>query len=143
MNLNSMRTIGAIAISFSPSCLLAQELPSADELMGNLSIPSYWEVQDLRVVASQSTGDPISPRAMVRFEADVSPTKDLYLQASPDGLGPFVSVIRSVANTDVRTLYGTMDLGYQAGAWSGGFNIENPLAGLGEPQDMFTAPTLA
>ncbi len=132
----------AIFISLAPLPTLAQEVPTPDELVSFISAPPYWEIQDFRVVASKAVGDPISPREQVRFEADVSPINDLFLPATPEGLGPFVTVIMSVPDADVRTLYGTMDLTFQAGEWTGSVNIENSLAGLGEPQDMFTAPTL-
>jgi len=35
-----------------------------------------------------------------------------------------------------------MDITYNAGQWTGPVNVENPVNGLGQPQDSFTVPTL-
>lgn len=120
----------------------AQELPTNDELLSRLDIPGYWEVQNFRIVAQAMVGTPIEPRAQLRFEVDASPLGDLYLPVESGSLGPFMTVIASVEDEAIRTLYGTMDITYAAGQWTGPANIENPLDALGQTQDSFTTPTL-
>ena len=123
---------------------VAQELPSGEELevLVEGSLSSFWEVQDFRVIANASVGDPINPRALVRFEADVSPVKDLFAPMG-ETVGPFKIIVPTMMDQDIRTLFGTFDLAYRSGKWNGTPNIENPLTReLGWPRDMFSAPTI-
>ncbi|WP_162685532.1 hypothetical protein [Roseovarius amoyensis] len=123
--------------------LTAQELPKAEDLEPRVgaALPPYWEMSDFRLIAAQLKGDAIEPVALIRFEADVSPGAPLYT-ATNDYAGPFALIIPTVGAETNRTLYGTMQLYYKAGGWSGGVELENPVGSLGQPRDMFVDPTL-
>lgn len=135
--------LAAFLIATTTLPALAQELPSTEDLEGRLrtTLPGYWNVSDFRLVASTMLGDPISPQALIRFEADIFPFEDLF---SPIGerVGPFSVVVQTYNGAQPRTLFGTMQLNYSTGAWSGKSTIENPIGDLGQPRDMFTDPTL-
>lgn len=123
--------------------LHAQELPSAEDLQSRLTtaLPGFWDIAEFRVIASALQGDPIDPQALVRFEADVAPASDLF-SVTGETTGPFTIVVPTYDMEHPRTLFGTMQLDYKAGQWSGEPNIENPVRNLGQPRDMFTDPTL-
>ena len=123
--------------------LTAQQLPEDEELQNRLSasLPSYWDIDEFRVIASAMQGDPITPKALLRFEADVSPDGSLYAGIG-ERIGPFLSVVSTYADGQRRTLYGTMQLDYKAGEWSGEPSLENSVADLGQPLDLFNTPTL-
>jgi hypothetical protein len=127
----------------STTLLSAQELPSFNDLQSRFSanVPSYWELKDFRVIASAKRGEPINPLAMVRYEADVAPKTDLFTSTG-ERAGPFAIVLKTHPQGQMRTIFGTMQLSYTAGNWSGAPVIENPVADLGQPQDLFTQPTL-
>ncbi|MGQ0566099.1 MAG: hypothetical protein ACT4OK_13660 [Gemmobacter sp.] len=121
---------------------LAQDLPPPVELQGSVAtaLPGYWKVTAFRIIATSDLGDAAQPRRVVRFEADAVPSVPLFAEASVEG--PYMMVVPTVAAEGVRTLYGTLDLTYRAGKWSGPAVIENPVTGLGQPLSLFTAPTL-
>jgi hypothetical protein len=123
--------------------VLAQEIPDAASLQNQVeaAVPGFWRIEDFRVIAAVKQGDPISPKALIRFEADVSPSYDLFT-ATGEKVGPFEVVIPTFDDADNRTLFGTMQLQYQAGQWAGSPVIENPLDNLGQPRDMFSSPTI-
>lgn len=125
------------------STALAQELPPKADLQTRVAaeLPGFWTIDEFRVVSAANQGDPISPRAMVRFEAKVVPKADLF-SAMGERLGPFDVVVKTAPVDTARTLYGTMDLSYRAGAWDGRTTVENPVNGLGQPADFFTTPVL-
>ena len=121
----------------------AQELPAVDRLrpIFEEGLPGYWGVNDFRVVSSAAGGDPVNPLALFRFEADVSPSADLF-SATGEDIGPFTVVVPTYSGTQVRTIYGTMQLAYHAGEWEGGADLENPVDELGVPLDVFRRPPL-
>lgn len=129
--------------SLAAHAVTAQEIPSASDLQVRIeaSIPGYWEVEDFRVVAAIQQGDPITPKALIRFEASISPSKNLFVSAG-DHVGPFEVVVQSFDETRTRTLFGTLQLSFSAGNWSGTPDFENPVNGLGLPRDMFLNPTM-
>lgn len=120
----------------------AQELPEDSELAHRVSseIPSWWEVTAFREIASSNVGDVAQPRALVRFEVDVSPTANLFYEV--DRMRPFVMITSTHPAEEERVLYGVMELRYRAGEWSSSVQIENPVDELGVPRDMFAEPTL-
>lgn len=124
------------------SAAIAQELPPVEELASRVDLPGFWEIQEFRIVAQAMVGTPIEPRAQIRFEVDASPVGDLFMPSGVENLGPFITVIASTPDETIRTIFGTMDLNYAAGKWSGPVNVENPVDGLGKPQDAFSVPTL-
>lgn len=130
------------AILFNLSHVSAQELPPLSELQGNVSaaLPGYWQVSEMRIVATSDLGDAAQPRRVVRFEADAVPKAPLFAQSSVEG--PYILVVPTTDVKDTRTLYGTLDLTYRAGKWTGPAEIENPVAGLGQPLSLFSGPTL-
>ncbi len=138
-----MRIVVFLAILAWPFAAAAQDLPTRSELSDLVGgqLPSFWTLLEYRTVAEASTGDPISPKALVRFEADVAPAADLFA-ATGDSIGPFDIVLRTMPAQSRRTLFGTVELTYRAGKWSGAPKIENPIDGLGLPIDMFDRPTL-
>lgn len=120
----------------------AQDLPSDDHMADRISaaIPAWWQVTEFRMIASSDVGDISRPRSMVRFEVDASPTASLF--AEVDRMPPFVMITETRGVDADRVLYGVMDLRYRAGSWSSSIDIENPVANLGAPRDMFPSPTL-
>lgn len=129
--------------AMAPSVLAAQDLPPVEEIreIFEASLPGFWDASDFRVVSSATGGDPVNPKALFRFEASVAPDADLYTQTG-ETLGPFVIVTQTYDQTNPRTLYGTMELSYHSGDWSGEPRVENPVQGLGIPLDVFTQPPL-
>lgn len=121
---------------------LAQALPESDDLSDRVaeSLPSYWAVNDFRLIAQTDLGDAARPQALLRFEADAAPTGPLYTRV--DEQEPFAIIALTQGDEETRTLYGVMDLSYRAGAWTGEVEIENPVDGLGRPADLFDRPTL-
>ena len=119
------------------------DIPDVDDLVARVTqqMPGFWEIVELRVVATANQGDPINPRTLVRFEADAAPKADLF-QASGESTGPFAVVVKTQEKGAARTLYGTMQLSYRAGQWDGGAVLENPVDRLGQPVDFFPGPTL-
>lgn len=134
--------IFAFALTGLATGAVAQELPSTEELVSRVGVPGFWEVEEFRTIAKAMVGTPIEPRAQIRFEIDASPRADLFLPSGTENLGPFLTVIASTPDETTRTIYGTMDLTYSAGQWTGPINVENPVDGLGQPKDAFTVPTL-
>lgn len=120
----------------------AQELPGQDVLQSMVAdaLPSYWSVDTLAVVASSSSGDVVTPQALIRFEAEATPRGRLFAAAGQEG--PFVLVVPTYEADARRTLYGVLDLRYRAGYWSGEADIENPVDDLGRPLDLFDRPAL-
>lgn len=133
----------AIFLGSTSMPLMAQELPSAMQLKDRLSLemPSYWSINDLRIVNSLVQGDPINPMAIVRFEANTTPLFDLY-HSTGETVGPFEVITNSLESETTRTLYGTIQMSYSAGNWVGEPNIENPVYQLGVPRDMYEVPTV-
>jgi len=120
----------------------SQDLPDQENLAGRVAavIPAWWQITDFREVARSDVGDVAHPRRMLRFEADASPTAPLYTEV--DRMPPFVMITQTQdAETD-RVFYGVMELRYRAGSWSSSIDIENPVANIGAPRDMFSSPTL-
>ena len=74
--------LAALALTMS-TCLtaVAQEIPQPEELQTRVvdQVPGFWSIDEFRLIASAETGDPISPRALLRFEAGVASMKDLFL----------------------------------------------------------------
>lgn len=137
-----------LALAAALSCLLAgpaaaQEAPGPDRLKAMLTaiLPPYWMVGEFSTVAAKASDDPLKPTYALRFEADTAIRGELFL-ATDDTLGPFDLVIRAVPGGTRRTLYGTMDLAFSMGEWSGPVVIENPVDALGQPIDLFARPTL-
>jgi hypothetical protein len=139
MHLRLLVSTGFIALATS---LGAQELPDEPSLVDKLarSLPAWWTPSNLVVVATTQLGDAARPRALVRFEADASPSAPLYEETGSEG--PFALVVQTRPADESRRLYGVFDLSYSAGAWTGDTTIENPVAGLGRPLDLFGRPTL-
>lgn len=137
------RTLLLIASLLLTFPAAAQEMPTREELGERLGayLPSYWKLNDFRLIASTQQGDPISPKALVRFEADVVAASDLF---TPTGqkVGPFSLIVGTLDGGTPRTLYGTMTLSYGSGKWNGDPVIENPITDLGQPVDVFSTPTL-
>lgn len=121
----------------------AQEIPDNADLSSRVSaaLPAFWDVLDFRLVASATQGDPVTPKALIRFEADVSPAVDLF-NGTDQTAGPFKLLASTFPDEQDRTLYGTMELEYSSGSWSGSALIENPVDDLGQPIDFFTSPSL-
>jgi len=119
------------------------DIPHVDDLVArvNQQLPGFWEIGDFRIVAKAAQGDPISPRTLIRFEADAGPKADLFM-VTGDSVGPFTVVVKTLKKDFSRTLYGTMQLSYRAGQWHGEAVIENPVDQLGQPMDFFPKPTL-
>lgn len=135
-----------VSLSFASLLLatsaIAQAVPGPDELSGRLSghLPSYWTVEAFRLIAQSDVGDAARPQSVIRFEADTTPTSPLYVQVEQQE--PFAIVAATHYEGVQRTLYGVMDLTYRAGEWAGEVEIENPVAGLGRPADLFDRPVL-
>ncbi|MCH8950703.1 MAG: hypothetical protein IID49_01045 [Proteobacteria bacterium] len=141
-----MRKVISTAVVLTISTCLtaaAQELPRPDDLQTRVieRVPGFWSVTDFRIISTAKLGYPIAPRALLRFEADVGPKKDLFVTTGEE-VGPFEIIVRTFEAEVTRTLYGTMDLSYRAGEWSGITNLENSVTDLGTPIDYFRNPVI-
>ncbi len=121
----------------------SQELPNVKSLTAVVTdtLPGYWRVKNLRILRSSQAGDALTPLALIRYEADIEPAKQLFVTTG-DTVGVFPVVVSSFAPGQARTLYGTMKLSYRAGVWSGPVEIENPVKGLGQPEDLYETPVV-
>jgi len=83
----------------------------------------------------------LKPTFVARFQIAASNPRALYV---PNGqkVGPDEILIMTVPAKTARTFYGTADLTYSAGAWTGAIKIENPATKLGKPLDLYTVPTV-
>ena len=120
----------------------AQEDPSNERIEEIIvaELPRWWEVLDLRIVATSDIGNAATPERVIRFEAEASPRATLY--AETDRVGPFAIVVPTFGEDEKRTLYGVVSVRYRAGVWSGEALIENPVEGLGTPEQAFDGPVL-
>jgi hypothetical protein len=120
----------------------AQDLPGAGKLLeiAGGEMPPYWAVSNLEIIATSKGEDAAAPRAVIRFEADASPSDPLFVETGQEG--PFTIVVPTEGQEATRRLYGVFDLGYRAGNWSGDVEIENPVTNFGQPRDLFDRPTL-
>lgn len=132
-----------LVTALATTAATAQDLPPPEDLAQRVQggLPGYWSIQSFRLIASEARGDPISPAAAIRFEADAAPVSDLFADVG-ERVGPFDVVVATHPAEVMRTLYGTMQLDYRAGEWSGVTRIENPVDGLGQPKDYFASPVL-
>jgi hypothetical protein len=137
-----MFSCGLIALVLTAGSSRAQESPEPARLIELVagSMPSYWSVSNLEVIAASDLGNAVEPRRAIRFEADATPAAPLFAQSGAEG--PYALVVPTVATDEIRRLYGVLDLTYRAGSWSGGAVIENPVTGLGQPLDLFDRATL-
>ena len=126
-----------------PAMAMAQQAPSPEQLQTNVSnkIGSFWSSDKFRIVAKQAGQDPLKPTYAIRFEMDATNPAALYVP-NGDKLGPEQILVMTVPAQTARTFYGTEQLSYSAGAWTGTTNIENPADKLGKPLDFYTVPTL-
>lgn len=134
----------ALALIMSTGLIaVAQEIPQPQELQARVidQIPGFWSITEFRVISSAKVGDPITPKALLRFEADAGPIKDLY-KSTGEEVGPFEVVVKTFEAAGTRTLFGTMELSYRAGEWSGDANLENSVTDLGAPIDYFNRPVI-
>jgi hypothetical protein len=133
----------AVCLAVFPVAALAQQAPSSNVLRANAAkqIGRFWSPVQFRIVAKQFNQNPLKPNFLVRFQLDATNPDALY---EPNGnkVGPAAVLVLTVAAKTTRTFYGTEDLTYSAGAWSGPTTIENPANKLGKPIDFYTVPTL-
>lgn len=126
-----------------PALALAQEVPTPDQLQANVSskIGSFWSASKFSIVAKKLSQDPLKPIYTIRFELDAMNPAPLY---TPNGskLGPAQILVMTVPAKTERKFYGTEQLAYTAGKWTGPTDIENPADKLGKPLDFYTVPTL-
>lgn len=129
-------TQAAFALSPPPAKALAHRI--AD------TVPSFWRVGEVVVTASVNTGDAVEPNIKQRFEATVIPTAALFVkdQGSMDAFKPYVPILPTVDAESERTLYGIAESTYSLGQWQTTIELENRVAGLGVPRDLFPGPTV-
>ena len=133
----------AACLAVAPVMALAQQAPTPELLQANVvkEIGPYWSPTQLRIVAKQFDQNPLKPSFVVRFQMDAANPAALYAP-NGDKVGPEQVLVMTVPAKTPRTFYGTEDLTYSAGAWSGPTAIENPADKLGEPIDFYTVPTV-
>ncbi|MDE2581642.1 MAG: hypothetical protein KGL52_08405 [Rhodospirillales bacterium] len=133
----------AILLAAVPAAALAQQAPAPALLQASAAkqIGSFWSPVQFRVVAKQFTQNPLKPSFVVRFQMDATNPAALYV-LDGNKVGPAAVLAMTVPAKTTRTFYGTEDLTYSAGAWTGPTTIENPAAKLGKPIDFYTVPTL-
>ncbi len=135
--------LAAACLAAFPVAALAQQPPAPALLQANAAkqIGPSWSPTQFRIVAKQFNQNPLKPSFLVRFQLDATSPAALYAP-NGDKLGPAEILVPTVAAKTARTFYGTEDLTYVAGAWSGPTTIENPADKLGKPLDFYTVPTL-
>jgi hypothetical protein len=133
----------AFSLAVLPVAALAQQPPTQTLLQENVvkEIGSFWSPTQFRVVAKQFDQNPLKPSFMVRFQMDATNPAALYV-LNGKKVGTEEVLVVTVPAKSTRTFYGTEDLTYSAGAWSGPTTIENPADKLGKPIDFYTVPTL-
>ena len=138
----------AVILFTSPSLVQAQNnlaLPEGliEEHIA-LSVPPYWRIGEVSVIASVNEGDAIDPLFRLRFEATATSRAPLFepVASAAEALGPFLVLIETTPAETVRTLYGTAEAAYHAGNWVTSVDIENPVSGLGRSRDTFDQPTV-
>ena len=143
IRITGVSIVSAICLLGFATAAQSQELPNAKRLTAVVAenLPGFWRVKKLRIIRSSQAGDALTPLALIRYEADIEPAKQLFVTTG-DNVGVFPVVVSSFALGQSRTLYGTMKLSYRAGVWSGPIEIENPVSGLGKPEDLFETPVV-
>jgi hypothetical protein len=133
----------AACLTAFPVAALAQQPPTQTQLQESVvkKVGSFWNPTQFRIVAKQVNKSPLKPSFLVRFQLDATNIVALYV---PNGkkIGPQDILVETVPAKSTRTFYGTEDLAYSAGAWTGPTTIENPADKLGKPIDLYTVPTV-
>lgn len=126
-----------------PAIAMAQQAPSPAQLQANVTnkIGNFWSSEKFTIVATKAAQDPMKPTYTIRFEMDATNPAALYAP-NGDKIGPQQIVVMTVPAKTARTFYGTEQLAYSAGNWTGTTDIENPADKLGKPLDFYTVPTL-
>lgn len=130
-------------VAVLPAMALAQQAPTPTQLQANATkdIGAYWSPTSFQIVAKQFNQNPLKPSFVARFQMDATNPAALYV-LNGKKVGPEEVLVMTVPAKSARTFYGTEDLAYSAGAWSGPTTIENPADNLGKPIDFYTVPTL-
>jgi hypothetical protein len=145
-SLKFVRLLVVFAAWVVVSDAFAQEAPSPEDISRAIreQVPSFWTVDEVRITASVNLGDPVEPNIKQRFEAVATPAVDLFVPDSPaaGSFAPFLPLLPTAAGGSHRTLYGVATSTYRAGAWTVQITVENPVADLGNPADLFSQPTI-
>ena len=130
-------------VAVLPAMALAQQAPTSTQLQANATkdIGAYWSPTSFQIIAKQFNQNPLKPTFVARFQVAATNPEALYVP-NGDKVGPEEVLVVTVPAKSARTFYGTEDLTYSAGAWSGPTTIENPADKLGKPIDFYTVPTL-
>lgn len=136
-------TLTAACMAALPLTALAQQAPTPTSLQASAiqDIGPYWSTTSFQIVAKEFNDNPLKPTFVARFQIAATNPQALYV---PDGnkVGPDEILVMTVPAKTARTFYGTVDLAYAAGKWTGPTKIENPASKLGKPRDLYTVPTV-
>jgi hypothetical protein len=137
------RLLPALCLLAFPVAALAQQAPPQTLLEANVgsAIGPFWSPTQFQIVAKQFDQNPLKPSFVLRFQMEATNPAALYAP-NGDRIGPAQVLVLTVPAKTTRTFYGTENLAYAAGAWSGPTVIENPAGKLGKPVDLYTVPTL-
>jgi hypothetical protein len=142
----TMRSLLTLVLLIFSSGAAAQVVPPKERLVESVAglIPTFWSVGEMRVIATANLGDTVEPKIKQRFEADVMPSADLFVTdtAAQATFGPYMPLLPTLAAGAKRTLHGISTSTYAAGAWAVEIKLENDVAGLGQPADLFSVPTV-
>lgn len=134
--------INSITVCISPGVVLAQTAPTKAELLSLVAaqLPTYWKAEDLTVQSPSKSESGGAERLIYKFSLTASPRVPLY--AGVRRAGPFEVVIKTLGNTDTKTLTGVIDMTSAAKAWNSGVSLDQTLDKFGQPTESFDRPTL-
>lgn len=106
-------------------------------------VPFYWSVETLTLETPSKMESTDSTLIAQRFSIIVRPKENLYIEAYPQTLSGFISILPSMKPAATRTIYGELSYKYA----NGKFAIlpplfENNVIGWGRPLSMFSQPTV-
>jgi len=122
------------------------EAPDSDSLRARIAeaLPGYWQIENLEIAAEANRGDAVDPRWAQRLEVDLLATATLY-RADPRDRGelrPFAVLVETFPKGTARKLYLVSTAVREQGVWDIRLRFENGVEELGQPRDLFDAPTL-
>lgn len=133
----------AACVAALPMTAPAQQAPTPEQLQATAvkDIGPYWNSTGFQIVSRAFQPDPLKPAFVARFQITATNPEALYVP-NGDKVGPEEVLVMTLPAKTARTFYGTMNLAYSAGSWSGPVNIENPASKLGAPLDDYKVPTV-
>ena len=134
-----------VVLFFAGSSAWAADAPGEADIgtAVGTTLPAYWTVQSIDIMASVNTGDAVEPHYRQRFVANLVADEALFAPAPRDSMiEPFVVLIETSGAKRSQQLYGLATSTLVLSKWVVDLSMENSVEGLGQPRSMFSRPTV-